>query len=105
MKAIGLAVAAVMLALPAHAADPEIVRSEGFGCSEQATFAKAIGFANQNDREAFEKFISREIRDGNCDLMHVGDSAFIEKFDAKGMICLRPKGKIDCLWTAEAILR
>lgn len=92
-------------ALPATAAETDLITQEGFGCREKAGFSRAVEFASADDQVAFKKFLQREIAAGNCRLLHKGDSVFVEDLDMKGMICARPKGEINCLWTGEEIVK
>ncbi|MES0218030.1 hypothetical protein NKL07_22035 [Mesorhizobium sp. C280B] len=92
------------LALPAVAAEPQTIATEGFGCLALRDFERAVQFADQDDAEAFKKFVEQKGETGDCRSLHKGQSVFLENTSGSGRICVRPKGDIECLWTGSTIV-
>ncbi len=100
MKRLLAAALLVLGSAPAFAAGPETVVQNGFGCLSKDDFLKAIKFATQDDLVAFNKFIEQQVNAGSCRIFKPGDIVFVDQKSIHSTMCARPKGEIECVWTA-----
>jgi len=77
---------------------------ETYGCKKAGDFHRFMQLGLARDNEAGEQFL----RQNNCIHIENGATVFVEDEFKLGedyrLICLRPKGSIDCYWTARALV-
>jgi len=75
-----------------------------YGCKKAGDFHRFMQLGLARDNEAGEQFL----RQNNCIHIENGATVFVEDEFKLGedyrLICLRPKGSIDCYWTARALV-
>ena len=101
MKSLACALTvALLLLLPTAVAaqrNTGIVENASFGCAKQETYRQGARLLSDGDMEALTTFLMEE----DCALIKEGDTVRIGELALlRGLICVRPRGKTKCYWTA-----
>jgi hypothetical protein len=70
-------------------------------CKDEADTRKVLDFLGKNDKAGLDKFSAPKLAKGDCLSLSKGMAVTIETKDAN-LFCVRPRGGLDCYWTADA---
>ncbi len=71
-----------------------------FGCSDRDYFDKVVGYAVQNDKQAFSQALAAGILSGVCTMFKNGEEVYIaDTAILSGLVKVRRKGQMEEYWT------
>jgi hypothetical protein len=80
--------------------DKRISGDSRFGCSDRDYFEKLVGYAVQNDKQAFSNALAAGILAGTCTMFRDGDEVYVaDTAIMSGLIKVRRKGQTEEYWT------
>jgi hypothetical protein len=85
----------------ASAQEMKTIKTLGIGCLDKAVAGKLLDFLAEKDQDAFSKLYYPAMASGVCRAFKAGDKVFLEDTSFfEGLVCVRPKGSLSCLWLA-----
>lgn len=71
-----------------------------FGCKSKDNFEKWVRLLVDGDKDAAKQFMMVSIMSDQCALLDEGQTVALDDTAIfSGLLCVRPRGAIDCLWT------
>jgi len=84
----------------AHPANEKIISGDGFfGCVSKEYEKSLVGYAVENDREAYRSALQAGIFAGTCTVFKKGEVVYLEDVSLPGLIRVRRKGQTQAYWT------
>ncbi|WOH55053.1 hypothetical protein [Bradyrhizobium sp. BWC-3-1] len=81
-------------------ADDHVIRNSSYGCKSKDIRSKLTGYTVDGDKEAFRKALLVGVMSGECSLFNEGDHVYLTDTSIfSGLVCVRPRGALDCFWT------
>ncbi|WP_038388780.1 hypothetical protein [Bradyrhizobium elkanii] len=76
------------------------VQKNAYGCKSKDVRGRLTGYAIDGDKEAFQKALLVGVMSGECKLFDEGEQVYLTDTSIfSGLVCVRPKGALDCFWT------
>lgn len=96
MKKFAITLALLFLAGSAHA---EVMRDTFVGCKNTKDMSRIVRLLGDGDREAFGKFATQKVMNGECMIISSGAEVRLEDASIlSGRACVRPRGEPDCYY-------
>lgn len=96
MKKITITLALLLSAGSAHA---EVMRDTFVGCKNSKDMSRIVRLLGDGDQEAFRKFATQKVLDGECTIISSGTKVRLEDVSIwSGQACVRPQGEPDCYY-------
>jgi hypothetical protein len=102
---------AIIAALPimtaglAAAQEMNTIKAATVGCFDKEVAARLWGFIAENDQDAFAEFYNAAMMAGACKTFKAGEKVFLEDTSFfQGLVCVRPKGSLSCLWLSFGMI-
>jgi hypothetical protein len=101
MKIIFVAMLAVLVTLPARAAET-IVKTDYLACNPERQFNRAEEIRKSEDAKTLKAFTAGALLSGTCVSLKAGASVFTEgSGKGPGIVKVRPKGAFKTYFTSE----
>lgn len=100
-----IAVASIMNNELASAQETNTIKALAVGCLDKGVAAKLSDFVAENDPDAYRKLYYPAMMSGVCKALKAGDKVFLEDTSFfEGLVCVRPKGSLSCLWLSSGLI-